>query len=288
MSGATRRDAAGGHGRPDGGSSLVRGVLRVSRAWRVLASEQRLAAAAALGLFLSMLLPWYVKTFVVASTKSGQVQPSNLTASHDLTAFGSFSFVEAAVLLVAGSILVLLFARGEGKAFHLPGGDGPVITLAGVWAGVLIFYRMLDTPHTSHAGPTVVTDVGLKWGIFFALAAAIGLAFAGYRVRAAHRPEPPLPVGGPDSGGVPLRARAANDDGGHPRPGTVVTPPLPPSSPPTAVTERMAGERRSADEPDAPTEQLSFDVAPSPAGAEREARRSRTDPRDPSRPRPSR
>jgi hypothetical protein len=34
--------------------------------------------------------------------------------------------------------------------------------------------------------------VGLEWGIFVALAAAVALVLAGNRVRAAHRPEPPL------------------------------------------------------------------------------------------------
>ena len=37
------------------------------------------------------------------------------------------------MLLVAVGVLVLLFVRAEGSAFHVPGGDGGVITAAGIW-----------------------------------------------------------------------------------------------------------------------------------------------------------
>jgi hypothetical protein len=83
---------------------------------------------------------------------------------------------------------VLLFARGERRAFHLPGGDGAVVLAAGLWAVLLIVWRLFDKPDVAVAGGTV----GLKWGIFVALGAAIALAVAGNRVRAAGRPEPPL------------------------------------------------------------------------------------------------
>ncbi len=156
---------------------------RLHRAWGSLASEQRVAAFAALALWASMFLPWYGKS--VTET----VHQSLRAASYTLSAFGVFSFVEAAVLLVATSVLVLLFARAERRAFHLPGGDGSVILAAGVWTSLLIFYRMLDKPGTT-GNAQLTTTIGLQWGIFVAIAAAIGLAYAGNRLRAAHRPEP--------------------------------------------------------------------------------------------------
>ncbi len=132
-----------------------------------------------------MFLPWYGKS--VTETVKNSLQ----AAGYDLSAFGAFSFVEAAVLLVASAVLALVFARAERRAFHLPGGDGLVILAAGVWVSVLIFYRMLDKPGTT-GNDRLTTTVGLQWGIFFALAASISLAYAGARVRAAHRPEPAL------------------------------------------------------------------------------------------------
>jgi hypothetical protein len=151
-------------------------IRRVVLAWRGLAPDQRLAAGAAMALFATMFLPWYQRTAAVPQ------KPSD-----NLNAFQVFSFVEAAVLLVAAGILYLLFTRAEGKAFHLPGGDGTVIFAAGIWVCLLVFYRQLDKPHL---GDSIV---GVQWGIFVTFIAGLALAAAGQRVRAAHHKEPPLP-----------------------------------------------------------------------------------------------
>jgi hypothetical protein len=90
---------------------------RVVRAWRVLTPDGRLAAIASAALFVSMFLPWY--------------GVHGRALSDSVSAFGAFSFVEAAVLLVALAVLALLFARSEHATFHLPGGDGTVVLAAG-------------------------------------------------------------------------------------------------------------------------------------------------------------
>jgi hypothetical protein len=167
-----------------------------------------------------MFLPWYGKS--VTEPVSGSLR----SAAYKLTAFGAFSFVEAAVLLVAAAVLALLFARAERRAFHLPGGDGGVILVAGAWVSLLIFYRMLDKPGTTGNAKLTAT-IGLQWGIFVAMAAAIGLGYAGTRLRAAHRPEPariedptlrpprpPRPARPPDDDyddGAPTRQLTADD-----------------------------------------------------------------------------
>jgi len=156
---------------------------RLRGAWRALDRDQRLASLAALGLSASMILPWYEKSFAVRTR----------FVKDDLSAFGAFSFVEAAVLLVAAAVLYLLLARAERRAFHLPGGDGTVIMAAGTWAALLLVWRLFDKPAVTGANQAAAT-VGLQWGIFVALGAAGALAYAGARVRAAHRPEPPLPL----------------------------------------------------------------------------------------------
>ncbi len=162
------------------------GAGRLVRAWRTMPHERRLAAYAAIGLFLSLFLPWYQRQFFVVL--GGKIQP----ASDSQTAWGAFSFIEAAILLVAVGVLLLLFQRAEGKAFHLPGGDGGVITGAGVWSAILIIWRIFDKQGGAAQGQNATT-YGIEWGIFVALAIAIGLTYAGSRIRAAHRPEPPLP-----------------------------------------------------------------------------------------------
>lgn len=165
---------------------MNQGAQRLRAAYVALDRDQRFAAAAAIGLLVAMFLPWYEKNVVVAGTRS--------FASDSISAFGAVSFVEAAIFLVAGSVLALLLARADERPFHLPGGDGTVIFAAGLWATALIFYRVFDRPDVSGEGGTV----GIQWGFFVAFVAAGALAFTGQRIRAAHRPEPPLPAAEPD------------------------------------------------------------------------------------------
>ena len=149
-------------------------------AFRALPREMQQAAGAAGALVLTMFLPWYEKAFVAG----GEARSANLSA------FGVFSFVEAAVLLVAAGVLYLVWARAQRKAFHLPGGDGTVIMAAGGWAVALLVWRLFDKPDVNDQAATV----GIQWGMFAALLVAGVLTAAGARVRAAHRPEPPNPA----------------------------------------------------------------------------------------------
>jgi hypothetical protein len=159
---------------------------RLTRVWRALPFERRLAAAAAIGLFVTLFLPWYQETVIARGVTSLR------SLSDSLTGWGAFSFVEAAVLLVAAGVLLLLFVRAEGEAFHVPGGDGGVITAAGAWTCVLIIWRMFDKEGTTGHG-LYSTSSGIEWGIFVALAVAGLLTYTGTRIRLAHEPEPPLP-----------------------------------------------------------------------------------------------
>ncbi len=221
---------------------------RPANAWRALQPERRLAALASLGLFASMFLHWYSKTDTLV------VRGAATSTETSLSAFQAFSFVEAAVLLVSAGVLAMLFARAEGRTFQLPGGDGLIVMIAGGWTALLIFYRLLDKPGLQ-GNERVTATVGVEWGIFIALLLALALVYAGGRMRASERPEPPL-----------RRPRAA-----RPRPpvdpdATVVTPApirhrraaaLPAREP---APPRGPGGRRPY--PPAPPEQLSFEEPP--------------------------
>ena len=98
----------------DGASRPARLGAAIADTWRKLNLEQRIAAIAA--------------TLVIVST------------------LGPFSFVEAAEILAAGAVLVLLRMRAERREFHLPLGDGTAIAAAGIWCAVLIATRMFDRP----------------------------------------------------------------------------------------------------------------------------------------------
>jgi hypothetical protein len=91
-----------------------RAALGVVDTWRRLNFEQRVAGVAALLLIVST--------------------------------FGPFSFVEAATILTAAAVMVLLRKRAEGAEFHIPFGDGSVIAAAGAWTAFLILVRLPDRP----------------------------------------------------------------------------------------------------------------------------------------------
>ena len=145
-------------------------MSRLTRAWDGLGRDQRLAALAAVALLVTMFFPWYGLQSV--NRKTGAI------SSHTINAFGDVSFVEAAVFLVAVSVVIMLVARAEDRNFQLPGGDGTIVAVAGGWAALLIFYRVFDRP--SGGG----YPVGIEWGFFLAFLAAGALAYAGWRLRA--------------------------------------------------------------------------------------------------------
>lgn len=181
---------------------------RLLEIWSRLHIEQRVAAVAA--------------TLLIVST------------------LGPFSFVEAAEILAAGAVLLLLKQRAEGRAFHLPFGDGTATFAAGIWCGVLIATRIFDRP----PGMTVL-----------ALVCALLLAAAGLRERAKRAPDD-LPEG--------LVARTPGRTAvGAAEPARPAEPAEPaaaaPSSP--AAPAKPAGrkpKRSTAPDPDA-TRQLSLD-----------------------------
>lgn len=151
-------------------SEFVRTLLP---AWRVLGAEQRVAAVGSLLLIVST--------------------------------FGPFTFVEAAEVLVALAVLLLLKRRADGYQFHLPLGDGTAIAAAGIWCGLLILIRMFDRP------------LGLN---LLALACAALVTAAGIRERA-KRPMDDLP---PETLPLPPTRRPRHTRPPHPD----ITEPLPP------------------------------------------------------------
>lgn len=269
--------------RLDARGSTAGAVRWTLRAFRGLEAHQRLAVYAAVGLLVTMFLPWYQVQSL--NRKSGTVYTNSITA------FGALSFVEAAIFLVSAGVVTMMLARGAGSAFHLPGGDGTIVTIAGGWSAFLLFFRVFSRP-PGHGYP-----VGIEWGFFVAFVAAGLLMTAGLRLRAAHLQEPPLP--GEDGSPAARRRRVPSVgdvdwEGGPERPArresrprprrdaapTVVDPRDPASDPtrrivddledppdfrggrsspppPTSPTRRVP-RRRDGDD-DRPGEQLSFE-----------------------------
>jgi hypothetical protein len=233
-------------------------MRRLGYAWRALDQDQRLAALASIALFVSMFLPWYGKTNTFVEHGVAKATQTSFNA------FQAFSFVEAAVLLVSAGVLALLFNRAEGREFHLPGGDGLIVMLAGGWTALLIFYRLLDKPGLQ-GNQRVTATVGVEWGIFIALLIALGLLYAGTRLRATERPGPPLTrtprrPRRPDRNTEASPRRAPAEEGVT----AVVPAPSRPRRSAPVPADRRAAERRPR-YPPPPGEQMSFEDRPGDA-----------------------
>ncbi len=247
----------GGVGDPDPAHPSRPAGSGLARNWGTLDRERRLAAVAAIALFVAMFLPWYQQNAVVTAAKN---QP---LISRNLNAFQVFSFVEAAVLLVAVAVLVLLYMRADGRRFQLPGGDGAVVLAAGVWSALLLILRLFDKPGITQHG--VAANVGIQWGIFFALAAAGLLAYAGSRMRAGQRPEPPLRRRDRMPREPPRAERWDPDTPERQPPARDPAPPHPPEQEPTVVMPRrtpVPSKPRSRYPPAPGEDQLSFEDQP--------------------------
>lgn len=214
---------------------------------RSLPPESRVTGGAAAALVVSLLLPWYQVSYFRGSD----------AVTDSRSALQVFTWVEAAILLVALAVLFLVYARAQRQAFHLPGGDGVVVSAAGGWALALIVWRLFDKPDVDERAATV----GIQWGIFLALLAAAALVAAGARVRAAGRPEPPNPTAEEPAWEVPRRERRERAAGSAPREHTEVTqvlrerPPDWDGEPPEAPgrSKRAGGD---APEPPPPSDRL--------------------------------
>jgi hypothetical protein len=136
----------------------------IARTARALNADQRLAALGALGLVASMFVPWWRDPFTGLS----------------YWAVNRFTFIELALVLVAGSVLAGLYGRAEGRGFHLPLSDATLAAGAGVWSCVLVVARIADPP--SRGG----MDYSLRWGFVVALLSGLLLAYAGVRGRRLH------------------------------------------------------------------------------------------------------
>ena len=137
----------------------------VTRGARTLPPDQRLAGLAALGVIASMFLPWWRDPLTGLS----------------YWAVNRFTFVELALVLAAGSVLLFLYGRAEGRGFHLPLADGTLAAGAGIWCCLLVLARILDPP--TRVLPDRTLDYELRWGFLIALASGVLLAVAGVRGR---------------------------------------------------------------------------------------------------------
>jgi hypothetical protein len=156
-----------------------------------------LAAAAAAGLLISLLAPWFRES-IVARGLTG-LRTMSLTRS----GWDAFSLSEALVLVVAVVTLALVAAVPVGARDDDHGRlrlSGAIVTALGAIAFIVVLVRLASAPGTTrHA--LDATMVAVRWGIFLALGCSAALTVSGLRL---------IRVPGPDSAGAPRTRRGAD------------------------------------------------------------------------------
>lgn len=137
--------------------------------FRALDANERLAAAGALAVIGSLLLPWYGLPFGGGIVKTG---------------IGSFGWIHLALLITIGAALFLLYECSRGRRLPTPLDEGTLLAACGVWASALVLYRMFDKPSFEGIGP-IGESSNLRYGAFVALGGAVLLWVAGVRKRRA-------------------------------------------------------------------------------------------------------
>ncbi|MEI2701225.1 MAG: hypothetical protein V9E83_02350 [Baekduia sp.] len=172
---------------------------RLIAALRALHADQRRVVACAALLLGSLLLPWYTQTTTVTkiSLANGFPNPEVTTTADSRTAVLVPSFIEASIVLVTIAVIVLMVLRGVGANVVLPFSDRMLVTGAGAWSVLLVFWRFVDHP-SSEPAPGTTVEWSLSWGIFCGLLCAFALVGSGLLLHDAGRATGGLHKPGPD------------------------------------------------------------------------------------------
>jgi hypothetical protein len=141
---------------------------------RGLGPNERIAAAGAAVMVVSLLLPWY---------------ESPISNDLVLTGIGAFGWAEGALVLIAVATVVLALTGGGGYVPPRPLREWGLFVAAGAWAAVIVLYRIADRPRFTLAGHDEPYD--LHYAIFVALAGAVLIVVAGLRMRPRERAKRP-------------------------------------------------------------------------------------------------
>jgi hypothetical protein len=146
-------------------------VLReTARVLGRLNADQRLAVIGVAVIAASLPLPWW---------------RAPADRSLVVTGIGDFGFVEGALVLTAVMALLLVLRVGAGQVPPRPLQEWGLLVVAGVWAAVIVGYRMFDRPEFTLGDSNEPYDLG--YGIMLALGGAALIAVAGLRLRKPER-----------------------------------------------------------------------------------------------------
>jgi hypothetical protein len=132
---------------------------------RPLSPAERIVAAGAIAVVASLLLPWYGIPF---------------SRGLSITGFDNFGWVNAAILVTVGAVVVLVAREAAGLRLARPLRAAELVMAGGLWAALLTAYLMIDRP--DELGD--VGSVDLRFGIYVALGGCLTIIVGGMRMRA--------------------------------------------------------------------------------------------------------
>jgi hypothetical protein len=138
---------------------------------------EAIAVVSGLALLVFMFLPWYGEE---ARVEIPGVQSFDADTG-TRTAWQAFTLID--VLLFATAVVAValpLAVVARVRSIDLPERPAPVIVAIGLFAALLIFYRLLDVPDTEIDVSVGEVSIGRRIGIFLGLIAAAGIAAGGY------------------------------------------------------------------------------------------------------------
>jgi hypothetical protein len=157
-------------------------------------------------LLLAMFLPWFGVDSAVQLP--GRADPTTVRGV-GVNAWHAFAGIDVVLLVVAVVALGLMLLPLLGlRAALTP--MGLAVVAAGLVCALLVVYRLIDPPDLTTAADTASTRTGRRLGSFFALVAALGITWGGWRAiedeAAAPVPVPAEPAPPPAPAPVPLPA----------------------------------------------------------------------------------
>jgi hypothetical protein len=138
---------------------------------------EAVAAASGLALFAVMFLPWFSEDAAVDAPGV----PRFAAPQETLNAWQSFGLIDVLLFLVV--LLAIAFALTRAAEASLPEMSIPpalIVTVAGLFAVLLILYRLANPPDPTIELSVGEPDVGRRIGIVLGLLAASGISLGGY------------------------------------------------------------------------------------------------------------
>jgi hypothetical protein len=137
-----------------------------------------IVAASGAALVISLFLPWYASAVALYWNRDGEAHgigdsaaagltPSAPFEATSLSGFEALSVLDVVLALIGLAAVALLFVTAAQRVPAVPIAMESLLTLAGLVATILVLIRVIDVPDGAS---------GREWGLWLALAGAIGIA----------------------------------------------------------------------------------------------------------------